>query len=135
MKTKIVLESKDARIILDACRLEAERLGLAMSIAIVDDGAYPLCFERMDGAGLGTVNVALAKARTAASMRASTKNLADRVRSEPELLRLEDYIPLQGGLPIIVDGQCVGGVGLSGAKAEDDEQVAAAGIAALLAQQ
>jgi len=132
VKTKPVVESSDVDLVLNACRAEARRLGLAMSIAIVDDAGYPLRLERMDGAGILTPSVALAKAKTAAIMRAPTRNLAERVRNEPELLRLEDYMPMQGGLPMMSGGYCVGGVGLSGAKPEQDEQIAAAGCAALL---
>lgn len=131
MKMKPTIEGSDADAILNACRAEAQRLGLSMSIAIVDEGGYPLRLERMDGAGILTPSVALAKAKTAAIMRAPTRNLAERIRDEPELLRLEEYMPMQGGMPILVDGHCVGGVGLSGAKAEQDEQIASAGCAAI----
>ena len=130
MKTKPVLEFDDVTAILDACRAEARRQNLSMSIAIVDDGGYPLRLERMDGAGVTTPMVALEKARTAALTRRPTKGLADRLRDEPELLKL-DYMPMQGGLPIIIDGHCVGGIGLSGAKPAQDEAIAAAGCAAV----
>lgn len=131
MKTKPVIEHADAVAILAACRAEAERLGLKMAIAVADDGGYPILLDRMEGAGVITSSVAIDKARTAAMMGRPTKALADRVRDEPALLRLEPYMPMTGGLPILVDGQCVGGVGLSGGRPEQDEAIAEAGLAAI----
>ncbi|MEI9992527.1 MAG: heme-binding protein [Rhizomicrobium sp.] len=131
MKTKPMLESNDAGAILDACRAAATAAGLSVSIAVVDDGGYALRLERMDGAGLMTPAVASAKARTAALMRAPSKVLADRVRNEPEILRLTEYLPMPGGLPILVQGHCAGGVGISGGRPEQDEEIARAGLAAL----
>ncbi|MES2056534.1 MAG: heme-binding protein [Pseudomonadota bacterium] len=128
MKTKPVLTSAELDPMLAAARTEAVRRGLAMSIAIVDDGGYPLRLERMDGAGAMTPSVALAKARTAALMRGSTRLLAERVKTEPALLRLTDYLPMEGGLPIMAQGVCVGGIGISGGKPDDDEGVGQAGI-------
>lgn len=133
MKSKIALEFEDAARMADACRAEAVRLGLNVSIAIVDDGNYTLRVERMNGTGVATPDVALAKARTSVLMRGPTRLLADRVRTEVELLRLTDYLPMQGGLPLMIDGQCAGAIGVSGATPEQDEQIAQAGIAAAMA--
>lgn len=130
MKSKLVLEYDDGAAIMAACREEAQRLGLSFSLALVDDGGYALRIERMDGVGITTPMVAYAKARTSAFMRAPSGNLAARVREEPELLRLEDYLPMKGGLPIMANGQCIGAIGISGGRPEQDEQVAAAGVAA-----
>lgn len=131
MKTKPVPQAPELDRILAAARSEAQARGLAMTIAIVDDGGYPLRLERMDGAGLLTPKVALAKARTAALLRAPSQVLADRVAAEPALLALTDYLPMPGGVPLMVDGACVGGIGISGGKPEDDEAVAAAGASTL----
>lgn len=131
MKTSFVIEGKDADTALAAARAEAAARGLAMTIAIVDDGGYPLRLERMDGAGKLTPKVALAKARTAALMRAPSRVLAERVGGEPALMALTDYLPMPGGVPIKVDGQVVGAIGISGGKDADDEAVAAAGVAAI----
>lgn len=128
MKTKPVLGAAELNPMLIAARGEATRRGLAMSIAIVDDGGYLLRLERLDGAGVMTPEVALAKARTAALMRGSTRLLAERVAHEPALLRLTEYLPMVGGLPIMTDGICVGGIGISGGNADDDEGVAQAGL-------
>ena len=131
MKTKPVLTAAELDPMLAAARTEARAHGLAMSIAIVDDGGYPLRLERLDGAGVLTPSVALAKARTAALMRAPSRVLEERVATEPALLRLTDYLPMAGGLPVMVEGMCVGGIGVSGGKPDDDEGVARAGLAVL----
>lgn len=131
MKTKPVLSASELDPMLVAARAEAVRRGLSMAIAIVDDGGYPLRLERLDGAGAMTPAVALAKARTAALMRGSTRLLAERVVSEPALLRLTEYLPMEGGLPIMAGGACIGGIGVSGGKPDDDEGVAQAGLDSL----
>lgn len=128
MKSKIMLEHADVEAIATACRSEAERLGLSVSIALVDDGGHPLRLERMDGVSIATPSVATAKARTAVFLRGPTAGFAERVRTQPELLRLEEYMPMPGGLPVMVDGQCIGGLGISGARPDQDEEIAAAGI-------
>ena len=131
MKSKPVLTAAELDPMLAAARAEAKARGLAMSIAIVDDGGHPLRLERLDGAGAMTPTVALAKARTAALMRGSTRLLAERVATEPALLRLTDYLPMEGGLPVVAEGACIGGIGVSGGKPDDDEAVGFAGLAAL----
>lgn len=131
MNSKPVVAACDARRILDAALAAAAHSGLAMTIAVVDEGGYLLCAQRMDGAGLMTPKVAIEKARTAALMRAPSRRLAERIDGEPALLRLTDYLPMAGGLPILVDGQCAGAIGVSGGTADQDEAVGAAGLAAL----
>lgn len=130
MRTKSCLTAHDVRVIATACRAAAERANWAVTIAIVDDGGHLLYLERLD-AKVTTVAVATGKARTAALMRQPSASLASRVKDNPALLAL-DAMPLQGGVPIFFDGECVGGVGVSGVASEQDEQVANAGCAALL---
>lgn len=131
MPSKPIIQSAQAQTMLAAAHAAARDNNLSMSIAIVDDGGYPLCLLRMDGAGLLTPDVARAKARTAALMRAPSRILADRLPNEPALLRLTEYLPMPGGFPIIIDGHCVGGIGISGGTSEQDELVGTAGLAAL----
>ena len=131
MLTKPVLESSSARRMLDAALTEAEASGLVMTIAFVDDGGYPLVLQRMDGAGALTGKVALAKARTAALLRAPSAALHARIESDPALLALTDYLPMAGGLPIRAGGHCIGGVGVSGGSPEQDERIGAAALAAM----
>ncbi|AHE54459.1 GlcG/HbpS family heme-binding protein [Sphingomonas sanxanigenens] len=131
MKTKAVLGGADLDAMLAAARAKAQEIGIAATIAIVDDGGYPFRLERCDGAGAMTPAVATAKARTAALMRAPSGVLTSRLKDEPELLRLTDYLPMPGGLPVRWDGMCIGGIGVSGGNAEQDVAIAEAGIAAI----
>lgn len=131
MQVKPFLLVEQARAILDSALRSAAAEGHRMSIGIVDEGGYPMCLHRMDGAGLLTPKVALEKARTAALTRVATRRLADRVGTEPALLRLTDYLPMPGGVPLVVDGACVGAIGVSGGTADQDEAVAEAGLAAM----
>ena len=133
MRSKPCLTASDARIIAAACRALAERNNWAVTIAVVDDGGHLMHLERLD-AKVTTVNVAAGKARTSALLHAPSAGLAARIKDEPNLLAL-DVMPLRGGVPIMVGKECVGGVGVSGVIPEQDEQVAKAGIAALLGEQ
>jgi glc operon protein GlcG len=128
---KPILTAEDARRMLDAALETARSQDLTMSVAVVDGGGYSLALQRMDGAGLMTPKVAMEKARTAALIRAPSGRLADRLAAEPALLRLTDYLPMAGGLPVTIEGQCVGAIGVSGGTPIQDEQVGAAGLAAL----
>lgn len=131
MKTKAVLGSAELDAMLAAARAKAQEIGIAATIAIVDDGGYLFRLERGDGAGVMTPAVATAKARTAALMRAPSGVLTSRLKDEPELLRLTDYLPMPGGLPIRWDGACIGGIGISGGNAEQDVAIAEAGVGAI----
>lgn len=131
MKYKPVLDADLARRMLDAALAAAGADGLAMSVAVVDEGGYPLALQRMDGAGLMTAKVATEKARTAALIRAPSGRLADRLAAEPALLRLTDYLPMAGGLPVTIEGQCIGAIGVSGGNPAQDEQIGAAGLKVL----
>jgi uncharacterized protein GlcG (DUF336 family) len=131
MRTKPALTAADAETIMAAARAEAVGHGWNVSLAIVDDGGYLLRMERMDGAGLLTAEVAIRKARTAALARVATKVLEDRLGERPSFLKLPEYLPLQGGMPIKVGSDCVGAIGVSGVQSFEDEQICNAGIAAL----
>jgi glc operon protein GlcG len=129
MKQKHALTTADVRSIAAACQQEAQRNGWSVTIAIVDDGGHLLFLER-DGAKVTTVDVAIRKARTSALAQYPSGTLQKRVRDEPQLLAL-DLMPMQGGMPLFYRGECVGGVGISGVRPEEDEQIARAGCAAL----
>ena len=131
MRSKPCLTLDDANQIVTAGKAEAAKNGWAICIVIVNDAGIPLHLERMDGAHLQTVEIATRKARTAAVSRTSTKILEDLIKDRPSLLAMPDRLPVQGGIPILYQGECVGGVGVSGAKSHEDEQVAKAGLAAL----
>jgi glc operon protein GlcG len=122
-----------ARRIAAAAEAEATRNNWAVTIAIVDDGGHLLWLQRLDGAAPISAEIAPAKARTAALGRRESKVYEDMINqgrmsflSAPVLQGM-----LEGGVPIMVDGQCVGAVGVSGVKSSEDAQIARAGIAAL----
>ena len=131
MRSKPCLTLEDANLIMAASKAEAAKNGWAVSIVVVNDSGVPLHLERMDGAHLQTAEIATLKARTAAVSRQSTKALEDMIKDRPSMLAMPDRLPVQGGLPILYQGECAGGVGVSGAKSHEDEQVAKAGLAAL----
>ena len=131
MKTRPMLTLEDCRKVSAAAEAEAKKNGWNVCIAILDDGGHLLHLIRMDGATPANARIALEKGRTAAETRRSTGNWQERVRARPEMLRMPQVTPVQGGLPIVVDGACVGGVGVSGVQSHEDEQIAKAGIDAL----
>jgi glc operon protein GlcG len=131
MRQKPSLTAADAERIVAAARRLADERQWRVTIAVVDDGGYLLHLERMDGAGPQTPEVATMKARTSALSRGPSKRMEDLVRDRPGMLRFPDRLPIQGGLPLMHDGECVGGVGVSGVQSHEDEEIAAAGVAAL----
>ncbi len=133
MRSKSVLTLADVRAIALAAEAEAQAHQWAVTIAIVDDGGHLLWLQRLDGAAPISARIAPAKARTAAVGRRESKVYEDQINqgrfsflSAPTLEGM-----LEGGVPILVDGDCVGAVGVSGVKSNEDAQVARAGIAAL----
>lgn len=133
MKTKSTLELVDVKAIAAAAEAEALKNNWAVTIAIVDDGGHLLWLQRMDGVPAVSAHIAPAKANTAALGRRESKVYEDIVNggrvsflSAPELKGL-----LEGGVPILHNGQCLGAVGVSGVKSAEDAQIAKAGIAAL----
>ena len=113
-----------------AAAAEARKNNWNMAIAIVDPGGHLVYFERMDNTQIGSVNVAVEKARSAALFRRPTKVFQDGVAAGGEglrLLRLDGAVPIDGGVPIIAGGRITGGIGISGGSGEQDGQVARAG--------
>ena len=131
MKQRPMLTLEDCKKISAAAETEARRNNWNVCIAILDDGGHLLHLARMDGATPANARIAVEKGRTAAETRRSTANWQERVAKRTELLRMPGVSPVQGGVPIVVDGTCVGGVGGSGVQSHEDEQIAAAGIKAL----
>jgi glc operon protein GlcG len=132
MKTRSMLTLDDCRKITAAAEAEAKKNNWIVCIAILDDGGHLLHLARMDGATPANARIAIEKGRTAAETRRSTANWQERVGKRPELLRMPGVTPVQGGLPIVVEGTCVGAVGISGVQSHEDEQIAAAGIRAVV---
>ena len=131
MKTRPMLTLEDCRKITAAAEAEARRNKWNVCIAILDDGGHLLHLARMDGASPANARIAIEKGRTAAETRRSTTAWQERIAKRPELLNMPQVTPVQGGLPIVADGVCVGAVGISGVQSHEDEQIAAAGIKAL----
>lgn len=134
MKTKPCLTHDEVVTLLNAARAEALAHQWAVSIAVVDDGGHLLGLYRLDGAPAMSARMAPAKARAAALGRRETKDFEDMINngrtaflSAPDLDGM-----LEGGVPIIVGGDLVGAVGVSGVKSAQDAQIARAGIAAVL---
>ena len=133
MKTKSFLELADLKAVAAAAEAEALKNGWAVSIAIVDDGGHLLWLQRLDGAPPISAHIAPAKANTAAVGRRESKVYEDMINggrmsflSAPDLRGL-----LEGGVPIVKDGQVIGALGVSGVKSSEDAQIARAGSAAL----
>lgn len=133
--TKPTLTLDGARRIGEAAMQFATANGATPSIAVVDDGGYLLYFVRPEGSFVAGANVSLGKARTAAIFKKPTAIFEDTVnKGRFTMTALPDFTPLQGGVPIVVDGQVIGAVGVSGAKsAAQDEEVAIAGAAVFTA--
>jgi glc operon protein GlcG len=132
MRQKFSLTSEEARSMVTASKLEAARNNWKVSIAVVDEGGYLLHLDRMDGAPLPSPEIAALKARTAALSRVPTKFLEDVAKERAATLMFPGRLPVQGGLPILYADECVGAIGVSGVKSPEDEQIASAGLAALL---
>lgn len=133
MKTKPSLELSDVKRIAAAAEAEALKHNWAVTIAIVDSGGHLLWLQRLDGAAPVSAHIAPAKAHTAALGRRETKVYEDMINqgrnaflSAPEIQGM-----LEGGVPILVQGECLGAVGVSGVKSAEDAQIARAGIAVL----
>jgi uncharacterized protein GlcG (DUF336 family) len=132
MQTKPCLTLEDLRRIAAAAEREALQNGWAVTIAIVDDGGHLLWLQRLDGAAPISAEIAPAKARTAALGRRESKAYEEMInQGRTSFLSAPLIGMLEGGVPVIVEGQCVGAVGVSGVKSVEDAQVARAGIAAL----
>jgi len=131
MKMRPMLTLEDCKKISAAAEAEAKKNNWNVCIAILDDGGHLLHLARMDGSTPANARIAVEKGRTAAETRRSTANWQERVGKRVELLRMPGVTPVQGGLPIVMDGTCVGAVGISGVQSHEDEQIAASGIKAL----
>ncbi|MGE5538216.1 MAG: GlcG/HbpS family heme-binding protein [Gemmatimonas sp.] len=121
----------DADRVLDAARNAATSKGARVSIAVVDAAGDLLAFTRLDGAIGPSCRVAMEKARTAALWRRDTLYWEKRVVEKPTYAALPDNFAVEGGVPLEFEGQCVGGIGVSGARTDDDAAIATAGAARL----
>ena len=131
MKTKPCLTHADVQKILAAAEAEATKNNWAVAIAVFDDGAQLLGLSRLDGATPGNVEIALGKGRASALTRRPSKGWEERIAGGRVAMLSLGFTAVQGALPIMVLGECVGSVGVSGVQSHEDEQIAQAGIDAL----
>jgi len=135
LKSRVVLEAEDIKAALDAAQTEARNHGWVVSIAVVDDGAHLLGFLRLTNATPLSAGIAQGKARTAALSRRESKFYEDVVKGgRLSFVSVPDMLALEGGVPVIIDDQCVGAIGVSGVKSDEDAQIARAAVKAILAR-
>lgn len=123
-----------ARKIVAAAEVEAVKNRWPVVICVVDSGGHLLLLERLDDTQLGSVEVAQAKARSAAAFRRPTKSFQDTLAAGGEglrVLKLPGAIPVEGGVPLVLDGKIIGAIGVSGVTSQQDGMVASAGAAVL----
>ena len=136
-RDRIKLTLDAAKVVLEGAEAYAESIALPMDIAVADDTGFLLAFSRMDGARLTSVEIAISKAFTAACTRRGTHEYAPLAGPGGPAFGVHvsnggRFMIFGGGLPILIEGQCVGGVGCSSGSPEQDQAVAQAGIDALL---
>jgi uncharacterized protein GlcG (DUF336 family) len=136
MRIKHYLENADVKLILAASEAEAHKHNWVVSIAVVDDGGHLLGFSRLDSAAPFSAHMAPAKANTAALARKETKVYEDIINGGRYAFLTAPDVDglLEGGVPILKDGQVIGAVGVSGVKSNEDVQIAKAGIEAFYKQ-
>lgn len=126
------LSLEDARKAATAAAAEAMKNKWSMAIAVVDEGGHLIYFERTEETQVGSIDVAIGKARTAAYFKRPTKALEDAINGgQHAILSFPNSLPREGGVPIYADGNVIGAIGVSGGKSSEDAQVAKAGVDAL----
>jgi len=134
--TAKVVSLEAAKKVAAAAEAEALKQNWTVAIAVVDIGGNLILFHRIDDVQVGSLDIAIAKARTAARFKRPTRALNDAITKQGNvaLVAVSGIVPLAGGLPIIVDGKVIGAVGVSGMSSDQDEIVAQAGLDALPAE-
>jgi glc operon protein GlcG len=131
LATKKVLSLEAAKKIVAVAEAEARKRGATVVIAVVDDGGHVILLERLDDTQVASVEVAIGKARTAAIFRRPSRVFEEQIKNgRLASLVLPGATPLQGGVPIVVDGKVIGAIGVSGNTPQEDEDIAIAGAAA-----
>lgn len=132
LPVKKILTLEVAKTLVAAAEKEALKRGATVVIAVVDDGGHLVLLERLDDTQVASVEVAIGKARTAAIFRRPSRDFEEQIRSgRVAALALPGSTPLQGGIPIKVDGKVIGAIGASGNTPQEDEQIALAGAAVI----
>ena len=138
IRSNVKLSTKGSHVILHAAEKEAARMGVPQCIAVVDEGGHLLAFSRMDGARIGSIQIAITKAVSAATRKRRTE---EEGRGDPQtILRLslaarpQSLTGLKGGIPIQIDDEVIGAIGVASGTGDEDVQVAEAGLAAFFSQ-
>lgn len=132
MRQKSALTLDDARRVAAAAREHAQANQWPVVIAIVDDGGHLLYLERLDNTQVGSVQVAIEKAKTAIAFRRPSQSIEAAIAGgRTVMLKLPGATPIEGGLPLLHQGDFVGAIGISGVTSQQDGQIAQAGLAAL----
>jgi glc operon protein GlcG len=134
VKSRVALEVEDVQAALEAAKAEALKNSWVVSIAVVDDGGHPLGFLRLNEAAPLTAQIAFGKARTAALSRRESKFYEEVVKNGRTAFLSVEVTALEGAVPVMIANQCLGAVGVSGVKSDQDAQIANAGIRAILAR-
>jgi glc operon protein GlcG len=130
MFSQLTLSIDDAKKIAEACRVKAVQEGWNVVIAIVDDGAHLMYLERMDGTQKASSVIAVEKGKTALLFKRTSKSMEAAVQGgRAVVMKLPGATPIEGGVPLIRDGQYVGAIGISGVQSSEDGIIAAAGLA------
>ena len=136
MITYQTLSLAEANLMLDAAQRKAEEIGIPQVLCVADAAGYPIALRRLDGGKITSVQIAMNKAFTAAGHRKRTDNYKNAYPGEEAFGIFTQhegrFTVFVGGFPIVVDGQCVGGIGASGGNGEQDIATCEAGIAALM---
>ncbi len=128
---KKVLTFESAKKIAAAAEAEAKKRHSTVVVVVVDDGGHPLIVHRLDDTQVASVEVGIGKARTAAIFRRPSRDFEEQIKNgRLASLVLPGATPLQGGLPIVLDGKVIGAIGVSGNTPQEDEDIARAGAAA-----
>lgn len=128
MRQKLCLSSEDVEQIVAAAKAKAASIKRRATIAVVDEAGHLMYLERPDCNGVNTVEMSLAKARTAAYRGRPSRAFGERIKERPQFLMSPNYLGVEGGIPILFEGECLGGIGVSGID-HDDEPVSIAGAA------
>lgn len=125
---------EQAKKVIAAAEVEAKKNNWPVAIAVVDGSGYLVAFQRLDNTQLGSIEVALKKAKTSALFRRPTKAFEDTLGmggANVKIVTLPEALPIEGGLPIVHNGKIIGAIGVSGVKSTEDGQIAAAGLEVL----
>jgi uncharacterized protein GlcG (DUF336 family) len=131
LATKKAMTFETTKAAAAAAEALARKNNWNVAIAILDDGGHLLHFQRMDGVNIGAIEVSMRKAESAVKYKRPGKAFADRVPGQPQVMVLPGAFPFEGGVPIIVDGEVIGGIGVSGVASDQDAMVAQAGADAV----